>query len=253
MAAPLGLPAASTARTAKVWRPSAVPLRSAVNELAHGTHGPPSIEHSSVPSAGPVKYQVGDAPDWAGGPLVIDGAPGAARSSTNASDVASPSLPAGSTARTAKVWRPSAAPVRSGVKEPAHDCHGPPSIEHQAVAPSSTANVHVGVSSRDGSGGSPVSCGGAGSTVSRRTVLVAATPRLPASSKARTEKRWSPSAAPARSAVNEPLHGLQAPSSMRHSALPLGTVNVQVRLCWLVGDGGPARMVGAGGGVRSRT
>ena len=96
------LPAASTARTASVWTPSAV--RSTRAGEVHGAHAPPSTEHWAVAPDSTVKAHAGDGLLLGDtGSAVNAGGPGARRSSTKWRVAASPWLPAVSVARTATV------------------------------------------------------------------------------------------------------------------------------------------------------
>ena len=110
------LPAASVARTSNVWLPA--PSAAVVSGLVHGAYEPPSTRHSKVaPGLLALKSKVGVVSfDGSFGPesIVVSGA---VRSIAHvyAAGVASV-LPAGSVARTSKVWLPSpSAEVVSGL------------------------------------------------------------------------------------------------------------------------------------------
>ena len=114
------MPALSIARTAKVCGPSARPVR--VSPLAQAEKAPPSRLHSNeaTPEATPplvgslpVKLKVAFALLLSAGGLPVIVVSGAVRSIVQVYEAGVVSmLPAASTARTRKVWLPSARPLR---------------------------------------------------------------------------------------------------------------------------------------------
>src|SRR5947207_1256593 len=149
---PSVLPAASVARTSKVWLPSA--SAAVVCGLVQAIQLPASTRHAKVELGSlELKANVGVASlSSAGGaePIVVFGA---VRSTVHVrlAGVASV-LPAGSVARTSKVWLPSpSAPVVSGLVQ---ELQLPPSTRHSNVEPGSLPlKLNDGVVSFDGSAG----------------------------------------------------------------------------------------------------
>ena len=208
------LPTRSVARTSKVWAPSA--SDEVVSGVEHEPHAPPSTRHSNVEPTWSAENSNVGVTSLVGpeGPLSIVVC-GAAVSTVNAHDAGVEStFPAGSVARTSKVWgpSPSAAVVWTGLQE----AHAPPSTRHSKVEPTwSEESVNAGVVSLVDPNG-PLSiavCGAAVSTVKLRDAGVGST--LPAGSVARTSKVWEPSARDA--VVSGVEHEPHAPPSTRHS------------------------------------
>src|SRR6266513_369974 len=123
-------------------------------------------------------------------------------------------FPAGSVARTSRVWLPSpSAPVVSGLVQ---ELQLPPSIRHSNVEPGSLAlNANAGVVSFEGLGGPPsiVVFGAVRSIVHVKLAGVVSV--LPARSVARTSKVCVPS--PSALVVCGPVQAVQTPPSTRHS------------------------------------
>jgi hypothetical protein len=158
-------------------------------------------------------------------------------------------LPAGSIARTSKVWVPSvsAGEIVSGLE---HDVQLPPSIRHSKVEAGSDAlNANEGVVLPEGLGGpeSIVVFGAVRSIVQVWLAGVASV--LPAASVARTSKVWLP--APSAASVSGLEHDVQLPPSMRHSKLEPGSEELKekVGVVSLVGSAGVEPIVVAGGVV----
>ena len=161
------LPAASVARTRNRWSPSASPLTTRGD--VHEAKAPPSSEHSNVePASSDENVNVPPvAVVGLSGPLSIVVSGGVVSSTRQARSAGVGSaLPAASTARTARVWSPSATSVSSyGVVQAAN---GPPSSEHSkpsSAAPvmlSVPANANVAPVAAVSAGGPPVIsvCGG---------------------------------------------------------------------------------------------
>src|SRR5689334_14203432 len=103
---PSVLPAASVARTSKVWLPSF--SEDVVCGLVQGLQVPPSTRHSNVdpPSLG-CKVKVGVSALSMAGVAALIAVSGAVRSIVHVCDAGVPSvLPAASVPRTSKVWPP---------------------------------------------------------------------------------------------------------------------------------------------------
>jgi hypothetical protein len=211
------LPAWSVARTAKVW----LPLPSAgeiVCGLVHEDQLPPSRRHSNVePDSVELKLKLGDAfPEgFAGDESMV--VLGAVRSTVHVREAGDASvLPAGSVARTSKVWLPavSAGEMVCGLVQ---EDQPPPSIRHWKVEPGSLAlNVNDGVVLFDGFGG-PESIVVFGAVRSTVQVKLAGEPSvLPTASVARTSKVWLPSVS-AGEIVCGLVQDAQLPPSIRHS------------------------------------
>ena len=241
-------PAASVARTSKVCAPSA--SDAVVSGVEHEPHAPPSTRHSKLePGWSAENANVGVAsfvgPD---GPLSIV-VSGAAVSTVKLRDAGVGStLPAGSVARTSKVWAPSASDVVvSGV---VHEPQAPPSTRQSKLEPGWLAEkANVGVVSFVGPEGplSIVVCGAAVSTVKLREAGVAST--FPARSVARTSNVCAPSASdPVVSGVEHEPH---APPSTRHSNVePASSAeNANVGVASFVGPDGPLSIVVSGAAV----
>ena len=169
------LPAGSVARTSKVCAPSA----SEAVVCGERARSPGAAVDAALEASSPAwsaeKANVGVAsfvgPD---GPLSIV-VSGAAVSTVKLREAGVGStFPAGSVARTSKVWAPSASDaVVSGVE---HEPQAPPSTRHSNVEPAwSAENANVGVASLVGPDGplSIVVCGAAVSTVKLRDAGVA--------------------------------------------------------------------------------
>src|SRR6478672_5296624 len=210
---PSVFPAASVARTSKLWLPS--PRADVVSGLVHGLQLPPSTRHSNVEAGSPaLNPNVGVASlDGPAGPLSMV-VFGAVRSIVQVKLAGVPSVfPTASVARTSKVWVPSpSADVVSGLVQ---GDQLPPSTRHANVElPSEELKSNVGVVSFDGLDGveSIVVFGAVRSIVH---VCAAGVPSvLPAPSVARTSKVWLPSAS------EGVVYGLaqvdQLPPSIRH-------------------------------------
>ena len=148
------LPAASVARTWKVWLP-AVSAGETVSGLVHDVQLPASTRHSKLEPLSEelnVKLGVVSLEGSAGFELIV--VFGAVRSTVQVwlAGVASV-LPAVSVARTWKVWLPavSAGEIDSGLVQ---DVQLPPSTRHSKLEPlSEELNVKLGVVLFDGSDG----------------------------------------------------------------------------------------------------
>src|SRR3954453_22543287 len=185
------LPAASTARTSKVWLPSA--SAAVVWRLVQALQLPPSIRHSNVaPPSGELKPKVGVASlSRAGGfePMLVSGG---VRSTVHVCVAGVPSvLPAVSVARTSKVWLPSAsAAVVCGLVQA---LQLPPSTRHWKVDVSLALNVNVGVASFEGSAG-PESSEVFGAVLSTRRLATRSLFVCPRVSVATARRSYRPSA-----------------------------------------------------------
>jgi hypothetical protein len=144
------LPAWSVARTSKVWLPP-VSAGEIVCGLAQEAQLPPSIRHSNVePDSVELKLKLGDAfPEgFAGDESMV--VLGAVRSTVHVREAGDASvLPAGSVARTSKVWLPSVS--ADNVCGLVQDDQPPPSTRHWKLEPDSVElKVNVGVALFDG-------------------------------------------------------------------------------------------------------
>src|SRR3954469_24910904 len=207
-------PAASVARTSKVWLPSA--SAAVVCGLVQALQLPPSTRHSNVePASDEWNVNAGVAVLSSAGGAESIVVSGAVRSIVHVSVAGVASVfPAGSVARTSKVWLPSAS--AAGGCGPGHDDHAPPSTRHSKVEPGSLAlNAKLGVVLLEGLGGlvSIVVCGAVTSTVHVKLAGVASV--LAAGSVARTSNVCVPS--PSADVVCGVEHGDQLPPSTRHS------------------------------------
>ncbi len=245
-------PAASVARTSKVWLP-APSAGEAVKGLMQAVQEPPSIRHSKV-EPGSLELNVNV------GVVSFDGCAGvesmlvtgAVRSIVQVSlaGVASV-LPAGSVARTSKVWlpAPSAGETVKGLVQVVQE---PPSMRHSKVEPGSLElKVKVGVVSLDGCAG-PVSRLVIGAARSIAQVSEAGVGSvLPPKSVARTSKVWLP-APRAGATVKGVVQAVQLPPSMRHAKVEPGLSELKVKVGVVSFDGsaGPESMLVAGA-VRS--
>ena len=148
------MPAWSVARTSKVWLPP-VSAGEIVCGLEHEDQLPPSIRHSNVePLSEELKLKLGV--------VSLEGSPGcvsivvlgAVRSTLQVWDAGDESVfPAGSVARTSKVWLPSlrAGEMLCGLEQ---DVQLPPSIRHSKVEPlSEELKPKLGVVLLDGLAG----------------------------------------------------------------------------------------------------
>src|SRR3954454_22387110 len=159
------LPAGSTARTSKVWLPSA--SAEVLWGLVQALQLPPSIRHSNVaPASGELKANVGVAALSSAGGSESRLVSGAVRSIAQVWVSGVPSvLPAASVARTSNVWLPSASEaVVCGLVQA---LQLPASTRHWKVAGSLELNVNVGVGSFEGSAG-PVASVVSGAVLSTR-------------------------------------------------------------------------------------
>ncbi len=163
------LPAGSIARTSKVCSPSARSPAGCGDW--HAANAPPSTRHSNVvPGLSPVNSNSGVAsPVGPDGPAVMLVCGGSV-STVKVREAGEGSvLPAGSTARTSSVWRPSSSrPVVNGEVQ---DAKAPSSTRHSKPEPGSSAAISkVGVASAVGPPGPAVIVvsGGSASTVKVR-------------------------------------------------------------------------------------
>src|SRR5436305_2280081 len=149
---PSTFPAPSVARTSTVWLPSS--SAAVVYGLVHDVQLPPSTRHWNVePGSEEWNVKAGVAlPSSAGGAesIVVSGA---VRSIVHVKEAGVASvLPAGSVARTSKVWLPAAS--AADVSGLVQGLKLPLSIRHSNVEPGSLApNAKVGVASLVGSAG----------------------------------------------------------------------------------------------------
>src|SRR6266852_314711 len=211
------LPAASVARTWKVWLPSAS-AGEIVSGLEQVVQPPPSIRHSNVdPGSLELKEKLGVVSLEGSAGVELRVVLGAVRSTIQVWLAGVERvLPAWSVARTSKVWLPSASAgeIVSGLEQLVQP---PPSIRHSNVDPDSLElNVKVGVVSLEGLPGleSIVVSGGPVSTI--QLWLAGEASVLPAWSVARTSKVWLPSPR-AGEIVSGDEQPVQLPPSTRHS------------------------------------
>src|SRR6266511_3129036 len=206
----LALPAASTARTKNVCRPSA----NGPNEapLAHATNAAASTRHWKPDAPAELNVNVVDAVETTAACAPIDGTAGAPVSIVHWTEAAALVLPAASTARTKNVCRPSA----NGPNEAplAHAANAAASTRHWKPDAPAELNVKVVDAVETRAACAPIA-GTAGATVSIVHWTEAAALALPAASTARTKNVCRPSA----NGPNEaPLaHATNAAASTRHS------------------------------------
>jgi len=209
------------ARTSRVCVPSARAL--VVCGVVHALQLPPSTRHSKV---APISLEL----NWKLGVVSFDGLDGlesivvfgAVRSTVHVWDAGVASvLPAGSVARTSKVWLP--APSALVVWGLVQAFQLPPSTRHSNVEPASLElNWKLGVVLFDGLAG-PLSIVVFGAVRSIVHVCDAGVPSVfPAMSVARTSKVWLP--APSALVAWGLVQGFQLPPSTRHSKVEPGSL-----------------------------
>ena len=242
------LPSVSTARTAKVCRPSASPERLCGEE--HARHAAASSLHSK-PVPGSLAAKEKPAPvvrTVPAGPPVIVVSGGSASTVQACSAGVWSRLPAASCARTRKSCAPFASPVRTWGD--VQSCHAPSSSRHSKPAPASpdpnanSARLDAVVAS---GAESKVVSGSTVSTIQVRAASLAST--FPAASVARTRRVCSPWASPV--SVRGEVQACQAPESSLHSKLePVSfDENPSVAEVDAVGPVGPESIVVSGATV----
>src|SRR6266498_3098644 len=206
----LALPAASTARTKNVCRPSA----NGPNEapLAHAANAAASTRHSKPDAPAEPNVNVVDGVETTAACAPIDGTAGATVSIVHWTEAAALAFPAASTARTKNVCRPSA----NGPNEAPLTLHTNPARPTRDLKPDAPAELNVNVvdAVETTAACAPID-GTAGATVSIVHWTEAAALAFPAASTARTKNVCRPSA----NGPNEaPLaHAANAAASTRHS------------------------------------
>src|SRR5215207_84110 len=183
--------------TDRTWEPSPRPGASGSGTVAtvHATQPPPSSWHRKPVAAGSVATKAksgsrtlleaaGPSTNWAGA--------GAVRSTSQVSVVASPALPAPSTARRCSTWVPSARPDQCrGV---GHGDQVAVSSRHcNASDGSATSSTTSAVVWLVGSAGPVSTTGAAGAVRSTSQVQFTGELALPTASTLTTDRTWEPS------------------------------------------------------------